>query len=226
MFESEGFEVTIYSDGQLALSAFTSHMPDIAILDVTLPGLNGLDLLQKIRNKSAMPVIFLTAKSDEIDEVLGLRMGADDYVKKPCSQRVLLERVHNLLRRQTIKPTDPTIDSGGNTIIDCKDEIHIEDDVLVSYECIIFDHDSHSTNSLLRKNDLKRFKKNDMNWNEVKSKKIHIKKNSWICARSIILKGVTIGKGSIVAAGSVVTKDVPDFTLVSGNPAKIIKNLI
>jgi acetyltransferase-like isoleucine patch superfamily enzyme len=115
---------------------------------------------------------------------------------------------------------------GGNTIIDCKDEIHIEDDVLVSYECIIFDHDSHSTNSLLRKNDLKRFKKNDMNWNEVKSKKIHIKKNSWICARSIILKGVTIGKGSIVAAGSVVTKDVPDFTLVSGNPAKIIKNLI
>ena len=65
-----------------------------------------------------------------------------------------------------------------------------------------------------------------MNWNEVKSKKIHIKKNSWICARSIILKGVTIGKGSIVAAGSVVTKDVPDFTLVSGNPAKIIKNLI
>ena len=118
MFESEGFEVTIYSDGQLALSAFTSHMPDIAILDVNLPGLNGLDLLQKIRNKSAMPVIFLTAKSDEIDEVLGLRMGADDYVKKPCSQRVLLERVHNLLRRQTIKPTDPTIDSGGNTIIE------------------------------------------------------------------------------------------------------------
>ena len=118
MFESEGFEVTIYQDGQLALSAFTNHMPDIAILDVTLPGLNGLDLLQKIRYKSAIPVIFLTAKNDEIDEVLGLRMGADDYVKKPCSQRVLLERVHNLLRRPTIKSTDPIVGSGGNTIIE------------------------------------------------------------------------------------------------------------
>ncbi len=100
MFESEGFEVTIYSDGQLALSAFTSHMPDIAILDVTLPGLNGLDLLQKIRNKSAIPVIFLTAKSDEIDEVLGLRMGADDYIKKSCSHRILLERIRMIMRRQ------------------------------------------------------------------------------------------------------------------------------
>ena len=118
MFESEGFEVTIYQDGQLALSAFTNYMPDIAILDVTLPGLNGFDLLQKIRNKSAIPVIFLTAKNDEIDEVLGLRMGADDYVKKPCSQRVLLERVHNLLRRLTIKSTDPIVGSGGNTIIE------------------------------------------------------------------------------------------------------------
>ena len=118
MFESEGFAVTIYQDGQLALSAFTNHMPDIAILDVTLPGLNGLDLLQKIRYKSAIPVIFLTAKNDEIDEVLGLRMGADDYVKKPCSQRVLLERVHNLLRRPTIKSTDPIVGSGGNTIIE------------------------------------------------------------------------------------------------------------
>lgn len=118
MFESEGFEVTIYHDGQLALSAFTNHMPDIAILDVTLPGLNGLDLLQKIRNKSAIPVIFLTAKNDEIDEVLGLRMGADDYVKKPFSQRALLERVHNLLRRQTIKSKDPTVDNGGSTIIE------------------------------------------------------------------------------------------------------------
>ena len=118
MFESEGFAVTIYQDGQLALSAFTNHMPDIAILDVTLPGLNGLDLLQKIRYKSAIPVIFLTAKNDEIDEVLGLRMGADDYVKKPCSQRVLLERVHNLLRRLTIKSTDPIAGSGGNTIIE------------------------------------------------------------------------------------------------------------
>ncbi len=114
---------------------------------------------------------------------------------------------------------------GGKSILDCKDEILIEDDVLVSYECIIFDHDSHSTISKLRKDDLSRFRNNQMKWNEVRSKKIHIKKNAWICARSIILKGVTIGKCSIVAAGSIVTEDVPDFCLVSGNPAKVIKKV-
>ena len=114
---------------------------------------------------------------------------------------------------------------GGNSIIDCKEEICIEDNVLVSYECIIFDHDSHSVDKSKRENDLYRFKNNKMNWNEVKSKKINIKKNVWICARSIILKGVTIGEGSIVGAGSVVTQDVPDFSLVSGNPAKFIRKV-
>ena len=114
---------------------------------------------------------------------------------------------------------------GGNSIIDCKEDISIEDNVLVSYECIIFDHDSHSVDKSKRENDLYRFKNNKMNWDEVKSKKINIKKNAWICARSIILKGVTIGEGSIVGAGSVVTQDVPDFSLVSGNPAKFIRKV-
>jgi galactoside O-acetyltransferase len=114
---------------------------------------------------------------------------------------------------------------GGKTIIDCKDEIIIEDDVLVSYECIIIDHDSHSLDVNERKHDLSRFRNSEMRWNEVCSKKITIKKNAWICARSIILKGVTIGKGSIVGAGSVVTKDVEDYTLVVGNPAIFKKKL-
>jgi len=115
---------------------------------------------------------------------------------------------------------------GGNTIIDCKQEIIIEDNVLVSYECVIFDHDSHSVISSERKNDLNDFKNNSLKWGKVKSKKILIKKNAWICARSMILKGVTIGEGSIVAAGSVVTEDVPDYSLVAGNPAKFIKEVI
>jgi acetyltransferase-like isoleucine patch superfamily enzyme len=115
---------------------------------------------------------------------------------------------------------------GGNTIIDCKQEIIIEDDVLVSYECVIFDHDSHSVISSERKNDLNDFKNNSLKWGKVKSKKILIKKNAWICARSMILKGVTIGEGSIVAAGSVVTEDVPDYSLVAGNPAKFIKEVV
>ena len=114
---------------------------------------------------------------------------------------------------------------GGNTIVDCKQEIVIEDDVLISYECIIFDHDSHSALSHERKNDLSDFKNNNLKWEKIKSKKILIKRNAWVCARSIILKGVTIGEGSIVAAGSVVTENVPDYSLVAGNPAKFIKKV-
>ena len=97
--------------------------------------------------------------------------------------------------------------------------------MLISYECIITDHDSHSIDSEKRKNDLSKFKNNQMMWHEVNSKPIHIKNNAWIGTRSIILKGVTIGEGAVVAAGSVVTKDVPDYTLVAGNPAEIKKKL-
>ena len=114
---------------------------------------------------------------------------------------------------------------GGNTILDCLNEIKIDDNVLISYECILSDHDSHSTTSEERKMDLERFQKEQMNWNVVKSKPIIIKKNSWIGMRSIILKGVIIGEGAVVAAGSVVTKDVPDYTLVAGNPAIVKKRL-
>jgi two-component system, OmpR family, response regulator ChvI len=98
--ESEGFEVETFNDGQSALDAFNRRMPDIAVLDIKMPRMDGMDLLQRLRQKSAMPVIFLTSKDDEIDEVLGLRMGADDYMKKPFSQRLLVERIRALLRRQ------------------------------------------------------------------------------------------------------------------------------
>ena len=98
--EAEGFEVETYTDGQSALDAFNKRMPDMAVLDIKMPRMDGMDLLQRVRQKSAMPVIFLTSKDDEIDEVLGLRMGADDYVKKPISQRLLVERIRALLRRQ------------------------------------------------------------------------------------------------------------------------------
>ena len=114
---------------------------------------------------------------------------------------------------------------GGNTILDCLSKIFIDDNVLISYECILADHDSHSIDSDKRKNDLARFKQNQMIWSDVSTKPINIHKNAWIGMRSIILKGVTIGEGAIVAAGSVVTKDVPDYTLVAGNPAIIKKKL-
>ena len=98
--EAEGFEVETYNDGQSALDGFNKRMPDIAVLDIKMPRMDGMDLLQRLRQKTSMPVLFLTSKDDEIDEVLGLRMGADDYVKKPFSQRLLVERIRALLRRQ------------------------------------------------------------------------------------------------------------------------------
>ncbi len=98
--EAEGFEVENYSDGLAALEAFNKQMPDLAVLDIKMPRMDGMDLLQRVRQKSNIPIIFLTSKDDEIDEVLGLRMGADDYMTKPFSQRLLVERIRALLRRQ------------------------------------------------------------------------------------------------------------------------------
>jgi two-component system, OmpR family, response regulator ChvI len=104
--EAEGFDVDTYNDGQAALDAFNKRMPDMAVLDIKMPRMDGMDLLQRLRQKTAIPVIFLTSKDDEIDEVLGLRMGADDYVKKPFSQRLLVERIRSLLRRQEVLTND------------------------------------------------------------------------------------------------------------------------
>jgi len=100
MLEAEGFDVEIHFDGQAAWDAFTKNMPDIVVLEIKIPRLDGMDLLQLVRQCSSIPIILLTSKEDEIDEILGLRMGADDYVKKPFSQRILLERIRTLLRRQ------------------------------------------------------------------------------------------------------------------------------
>jgi two-component system response regulator ChvI len=104
--EAEGFEVETYNDGQTALEAFNKRLPDMGVFDIKMPRMDGMDLLQRVRQKTNMPVIFLTSKDDEIDEVLGLRMGADDYVKKPFSQRLLVERIRALLRRQEAIASD------------------------------------------------------------------------------------------------------------------------
>ena len=109
--EAEGFDVETYNDGQSALDAFNRRLSDMAVLDIKMPRMDGMELLQRLRLKTNMPVIFLTSKDDEIDEILGLRMGADDYVKKPFSQRLLVERIRTLLRRKeivegTVTPAD------------------------------------------------------------------------------------------------------------------------
>ncbi len=97
--EGEGFKVVTYSDSQAALQAMITRAPDLAVLDIKMPGMDGMELLNCLRRFSAVPVIFLTSKDEEIDEMLGLKMGADDYIRKPFSQRLLIERIRAVLRR-------------------------------------------------------------------------------------------------------------------------------
>ena len=122
---------------------------------------------------------------------------------------------------------------GGSELISVN-EIKIDDDVTIAWGCLIYDHNSHSVNWEERRNDTEQEYKDIMNglspihnknWNVVKSAPIHICSKAWIGARAIILKGVTIGEGAVVAAGSVVTKDVEPWTIVGGNPAQLIKRL-
>ena len=97
--QSEGFATRVYADGQTALKALLENPPDLAIFDIKMPQMDGLELLQRLREKSGLPVIFLTSKDEEPDEALGLAMGADDYIAKPFSQRLLTARIRAILRR-------------------------------------------------------------------------------------------------------------------------------
>jgi two-component system response regulator ChvI len=97
--ESEGYKVETYTDGASALDGLSARRPDLAIFDIKMPRMDGMELLRRLRQKSDLPVIFLTSKDDEIDELFGLKMGADDFIKKPFSQRLLIERVRAVLRR-------------------------------------------------------------------------------------------------------------------------------
>ncbi len=101
--EAEGYRIMTYTDGASALDGFKTSPPDLAILDIKMPRMDGMELLRRLRQKSDMPVIFLTSKDEEIDELFGLKMGADDFIRKPFSQRLLVERVKAVLRRATSK---------------------------------------------------------------------------------------------------------------------------
>ena len=97
--ENEGFETHTYKDGEQALRGLRENPVDLVVLDIKMPRMNGMELLSRLRQKSSLPIIFLTSKDDEIDELLGLKMGADDYITKPFSVRLLIERIKALLRR-------------------------------------------------------------------------------------------------------------------------------
>ena len=97
--ENEGYRVETYTDGASALEGLSARPPHLAIFDIKMPRMDGMELLRRLRMKSDLPVIFLTSKDEEIDELFGLKMGADDYIRKPFSQRLLVERVRAILRR-------------------------------------------------------------------------------------------------------------------------------
>ncbi len=107
--EAEGYQIQTYTDGASALTGFSASPPDIAILDIKMPRMDGMELLRRMRQNSEIPVIFLTSKDEEIDELFGLKMGADDFIRKPFSQRLLVERVKTILRRSQSRETSAAV---------------------------------------------------------------------------------------------------------------------
>jgi two-component system, OmpR family, response regulator ChvI len=108
--QAEGFLTRVYADGEAGLKALLDNPPDLAVCDIKMPRLDGLELLRRLREKSTLPVIFLTSKDDELDEALGLALGADDYIAKPFSQRLLIARIRAILRRVEITRAAPDTD--------------------------------------------------------------------------------------------------------------------
>jgi two-component system response regulator ChvI len=108
--EAEGYEVKSFSDGEEGLKTILASPSDLVVLDIKMPRMDGMEVLTRLREKSQVPVIFLTSKDDEVDEVIGLRMGADDYITKPFSQRLLIERIRALLRRESLRKNVPAAD--------------------------------------------------------------------------------------------------------------------
>ena len=115
--EAEGYAVDTYADGEEALAGLNRKPVDLVILDIKMPRMDGHELLRRLRKTSETPAIFLTSKDDEIDEVLGLKMGADDYIRKPFSQRLLLERIRAVLRRADSGSSKDDDSDGGDTLI-------------------------------------------------------------------------------------------------------------
>ena len=131
--KSEGYIINTFSDGLSGLNSLQEDNYDIAILDIKMPRLDGLEVLQKLRQTSNLPVIFLTSKDDEVDQLLGLKMGADDYITKPFSQKLLIERVKAILRRS--KDGINTADGESSNIIR-RGKLSLNMRRLITFRCI------------------------------------------------------------------------------------------
>ena len=114
--EAEGYRVRTYSDGAAALEGLTGEPADLGVFDIKMPRMDGMELLRRVRQQSDMPVIFLTSKDEEIDELFGLKMGADDYIAKPFSHRLVIERVKAVLRRAQAREGTPTVEEASRVL--------------------------------------------------------------------------------------------------------------
>lgn len=114
--EAEGFNVKTFTDGEQGLRGIRAEEPDLIVLDIKMPRMDGMEVLTKVRESMATPVIFLTSKDDEVDELIGLRMGADDYITKPFSQRLLIERIRALLRREALRSKQGQSEEDSNKV--------------------------------------------------------------------------------------------------------------
>jgi two-component system, OmpR family, response regulator ChvI len=117
--EAEGYRIMTYTDGTSALEGFKSTPPDLAILDIKMPRMDGMETLRRFRITSDVPVIFLTSKEEEIDELFGLKMGADDFIRKPFSHRLLIEHVKVVLRRSGGKDTTFAKETDAAKVLEC-----------------------------------------------------------------------------------------------------------
>src|SRR5678815_4316425 len=134
--QAEGLVTRVYTDPTVALKAIGENAPDLAVLDIKMPQMDGMELLRRVRETSAMPVIFLTSRDDELDEALGLAMGADDYISKPFSQRLLIARIRAILRRQELargeasadhaQPEQPLLERGRLTMDPARHKVRWE----------------------------------------------------------------------------------------------------
>jgi two-component system response regulator ChvI len=149
--QAEGFVTRVYTDPTIALKALGENPPDLAVLDIKMPQMDGMELLRRIRESSPVPVIFLTSKDDELDEALGLAMGADDYIAKPFSQRLLIARIRAILRRQELakgeasathdQPEQPLLERGRLTMDPARHKVrwHGKDVTLTVTEFLILE---------------------------------------------------------------------------------------
>lgn len=128
LLESEGFEVAAFHDGEEGLAGILTEKPDLCVLDVKMPRMDGLELLTKLREVSQVPVIFLTSKDDEVDQILGFRLGADDYITKPFSQRLMIERIRTVLRRYAPRAQGEKASSSSKSQIIQRGALEMDDD--------------------------------------------------------------------------------------------------